>query len=145
MDEVASTLPVKPLLAEKLAEVAAVVGGADSVLRAFDIFVRTAGDDAVVRMNPVHFAEQQGFATGAPYQRARSAWLAPRQMNAAHSSSNTDARSKGFRADIAAGQCSSNMERRVLLRFRTSAVVPVEQPWITSCYPRDSCSLQRQP
>jgi hypothetical protein len=51
----------------------------------------------VVRMNPVHFAEQQGFATGAPYQRARSAWLEPRQMNAAHSSSNTRTRgARGF-------------------------------------------------
>jgi len=66
MDEGASALPVnQPLLAEKLAEVAAVVGGVDGLVCAFDTFVRTAGDDAVVRMNPVHFAEQEGFATGA--------------------------------------------------------------------------------
>jgi hypothetical protein len=42
----------EPLLAEKLAEVAAVAGDADGSLRAFDIFLRIAGDDAVVRINP---------------------------------------------------------------------------------------------
>lgn len=53
------------LLAKKLAEVGAAIGGAGELLRAFDMFVRTAGDDALVRINPVHFARQHGFETGA--------------------------------------------------------------------------------
>ena len=53
------------LLAEKLAELAAVAGSAGKLLHAFDVFVRTASDDALVRINPVHFAQQHGFATGA--------------------------------------------------------------------------------
>ncbi len=53
------------LLAEKLAEIAAAAGRASEVLRALASFVRTAGDEALVRINPVHFAQQHGFATGA--------------------------------------------------------------------------------
>ena len=66
MGEGASALPVNQrLLAEKLAELAAVAGSAGELLHAFDVFVRTASDDALVRINPVHFAQQHGFATGA--------------------------------------------------------------------------------
>ena len=62
-------MPVnRHLLAEKLADVAAVIGGANDLVRAFDLFVRTASDDAVVRINPILFAEQRGFATRAVVQ-----------------------------------------------------------------------------
>jgi len=62
-------LPVNQhLLAEKLADVAAVIGGANDLVRAFDLFVRTASDYAVVRINPILFAEQRGFATRAVVQ-----------------------------------------------------------------------------
>ena len=66
MDRTASVAsPVNQrLLAEKLAEVAAVSGSAGELLRAFEVFVRTAGDDALVRINAVQFAQQHGFATG---------------------------------------------------------------------------------
>lgn len=53
------------LLAEKLGQVGAAAGCAGDLLRAFDGFVRTAEDDALVRINPLRFADQHGFATGA--------------------------------------------------------------------------------
>ena len=66
MGEGAAALSVNQwLLAQKLAELAAAAGSASELLYAFDRFVRTAGDDALVRINPVHFARQHGFATGA--------------------------------------------------------------------------------
>ena len=53
------------LLAEKLERLAAVAPGDGELLDALDVFVRTAGDDALVRINPVRFGQQHGFATAA--------------------------------------------------------------------------------
>lgn len=51
------------LLAEKRAALAALPGVPGGLVDAFDHFVRTADDDALVRINPVRFAQQHGFAT----------------------------------------------------------------------------------
>ena len=53
------------LLAEKLERLAAVASADDALLDALDLFVRTASDDAVVRINPVRFGQEYGFATAA--------------------------------------------------------------------------------
>jgi hypothetical protein len=64
MGEGASASPVNlQLLAEKLAGLAAAIAGDGQMLRAIDLFVRTAADEALVRINPVRFAQQHGFAT----------------------------------------------------------------------------------
>jgi class 3 adenylate cyclase len=48
------------LLAEKLDRLAAVAD--DELLDSLAAFIRTASDDAVVRINPIRFAQQQGLA-----------------------------------------------------------------------------------
>ena len=53
------------LLSEKLERLAAVVRNDPALLHALGTFVRTAGDDAIVRINPVRFAQQHGSATAA--------------------------------------------------------------------------------
>src|SRR5215204_798347 len=66
MDEGVSPLAVNQrLLTQKLTELRAVAGSAGALLRAFDAFIRTARDDVLVRINPFHFAHQQGWAAGA--------------------------------------------------------------------------------
>jgi hypothetical protein len=52
-------------LAESLDQLAAATPGGGDVLDVFDEFVRTASDDAIVRINPVRFADQRGFSTAA--------------------------------------------------------------------------------
>ena len=61
----AVSLKNERLLVDKLAELAAVTAEAGAPVDAFAAFVRTASDDAMVRINPVRFARQHGFATEA--------------------------------------------------------------------------------
>jgi class 3 adenylate cyclase len=53
------------VLAEKLQALAAAIPGAGDLVEVFDVFVRTASDAALVRINPVRFAQECGFATAA--------------------------------------------------------------------------------
>jgi class 3 adenylate cyclase/DNA-directed RNA polymerase subunit RPC12/RpoP len=53
------------ILAERLEQLAAAIPGSGELLDAFDAFVRTAGDDELVRINPVRFGQQCGFPTTA--------------------------------------------------------------------------------
>ncbi|MBD0347668.1 MAG: hypothetical protein ICV59_00825 [Thermoleophilia bacterium] len=53
------------LLVEKLERLAAVAPDNDELLDSLEVFVRTASDDAVVRINPVRFGQEHGFATAA--------------------------------------------------------------------------------
>lgn len=67
------------LLADRQAALAATPGLSSVVVDAFERFVRNAPDEALVRINPVRFAEQHGFATGAVVElllRARKLGLA---------------------------------------------------------------------
>ena len=62
-------------LAEKLAGLAAAIGGDGQMLRAIELFVRTAADEALVRINPVRFAQQHGFAAEAVASRSGQNYL----------------------------------------------------------------------
>jgi class 3 adenylate cyclase len=53
------------LLVDKLKRLAAVAAADDALLDSLDVFVRTASDDAVVRINPVRFGQEHGFETAA--------------------------------------------------------------------------------
>ena len=53
------------LLAGKLGSLASVSGVAPEIGHALGVFVRTATDDAVVRINPLRFADEHGFAAPA--------------------------------------------------------------------------------
>ena len=53
------------LLAEKLGTLASVPGVAAEMGHALGVFVRTAPDDAVVRINPMRFAGEHRFAAAA--------------------------------------------------------------------------------
>ena len=53
------------VLAERLARLAAALPDRGDLHDAFAGFVHTAGDDAIVRINPVGFAERSGFTTAA--------------------------------------------------------------------------------
>jgi hypothetical protein len=48
----------EPLLAERLGQVAAALPDAGDLLDAFAVFVRTAEDDELVRINPIRFAQR---------------------------------------------------------------------------------------
>ncbi len=52
-------------LAERLELLAAAIPGSGDVLDAFDVFVRTANDDVLVRINPIRFGQRGGFPTPA--------------------------------------------------------------------------------
>jgi class 3 adenylate cyclase len=49
------------LLAEKLGALETAVPGSEELLRTLDCFIRTAADDALVRINPVRFAKHHGL------------------------------------------------------------------------------------
>ena len=51
------------LLAEGLERLAAAIPGAGDLLDVLDVFVRTASDDELVRINPVRFGQSRGFRT----------------------------------------------------------------------------------
>jgi class 3 adenylate cyclase len=53
------------LLAERLERLVAAIPGQNDLLALFEDFIRSAGDEAVVRINPVRFGQQHGLATGA--------------------------------------------------------------------------------
>jgi class 3 adenylate cyclase len=50
-------------LAEGLERLAAAIPGGGDLLDVFDVFIRTASDDELVRINPVHFGQSCGFRT----------------------------------------------------------------------------------
>src|SRR6266508_1997020 len=50
-------------LADGLERLAAAIPGGGDLLDVFDVFVRTASDDALVRINPVRFGQRCGFST----------------------------------------------------------------------------------
>ena len=54
----AASVADEALLADKLERLAAALPGTDDLLACLDTFVRTADDDALVRINPVGFAER---------------------------------------------------------------------------------------
>ena len=71
----AETLVNEPRLQEGLASLAAALPGQDEVIEQFGEIVRTAEDVDLVRINPVRFGRQHGFATAAVvdlFLRARS-------------------------------------------------------------------------
>ena len=53
------------LLTEKLDALAAAVRGNSELLRTLDVFVRSAADEALVRINPVRFAKQYALPIAA--------------------------------------------------------------------------------
>jgi len=58
MPQGASVSAVKErFLAERLERLAAAIPGGENLRDVFDVFVRTASDDALVRINPVRFGQ----------------------------------------------------------------------------------------
>jgi class 3 adenylate cyclase len=77
-DRVSTATFDQPLLAAKLAALAAAIPGGGDVLRELGAFIRSAPDEAIVGLNPVRFAAERGFATDAvvdAFLHARKAGL----------------------------------------------------------------------
>jgi class 3 adenylate cyclase len=64
-DRAATVALDQPLLAARLAALAAAIPGNGDLLRVLGAFVRTAPDEAIVGINPIRFAAEHGFASGA--------------------------------------------------------------------------------